>query len=107
MKIKGFTPVEVFSTSFADIFKPAFTLAEVLITLGIIGIVAAMTLPSILQKRERLSTVVALKKFYSSFQNAIIYPSLIMDRLLTGIPEPIIMIRRLCMHGLMNMLFNT
>ena len=71
MKIKGFTPVEVFSTSFADIFKLAFTLAEVLITLGIIGIVAAMTLPSILQKRERLSIVVALKKFYSSFQNAI------------------------------------
>ncbi len=71
MKIKGFTPVEVFSTSFADIFKPAFTLAEVLITLGIIGIVAAMTLPALLQKQERLSTGVALEKFYSSFQNAI------------------------------------
>lgn len=31
--------------------KTAFTLAEVLITLGIIGIVAAMTLPSIIQKQ--------------------------------------------------------
>ena len=29
--------------------KFAFTLAEVLITLGIIGIVAAMTLPTIIQ----------------------------------------------------------
>lgn len=28
-----------------------FTLAEVLITLGIIGIVAAMTLPALIQKR--------------------------------------------------------
>lgn len=106
MKIKGFTPVEVFSTSFADIFKPAFTLAEVLITLGIIGIVAAMTLPSILQKRERLSTVVALKKFYSSFQNAIIYPSLTMGRLLTGIQRQITMTRKQCMRGLTNMLFS-
>ena len=30
--------------------KAAFTLAEVLITLGIIGIVAAMTMPSLIQK---------------------------------------------------------
>ena len=29
--------------------KQAFTLAEVLITLGIVGIVAAMTLPSLIQ----------------------------------------------------------
>lgn len=28
--------------------KPAFTLAEVLITLGVIGIVAAMTLPTLI-----------------------------------------------------------
>ena len=30
----------------------AFTLAEVLITLGIIGVVAALTLPSVIQKME-------------------------------------------------------
>ena len=29
-----------------------FTLAEVLITLGIIGVVAAMTLPSLIQERQ-------------------------------------------------------
>ena len=34
----------------ADQHKPAFTLAEVLITLGIIGVVAAMTLPALIQK---------------------------------------------------------
>ncbi|MBS5801912.1 MAG: type II secretion system protein [Brachyspira sp.] len=30
----------------------AFTLAEVLITLGIIGIVASLTLPAIIQRRQ-------------------------------------------------------
>ncbi len=30
----------------------AFTLAEVLITLGIIGIVAAMTMPVLIQKKQ-------------------------------------------------------
>lgn len=32
------------------ICQTAFTLAEVLITLGVIGIVASMTLPSLIQK---------------------------------------------------------
>lgn len=32
-----------------SMFKRAFTLAEVLITLGIIGIVAAMTMPALMQ----------------------------------------------------------
>ena len=30
------------------VFKSAFTLAEVLITLGIIGVVAAMTIPTLM-----------------------------------------------------------
>lgn len=49
----------------------AFTLAEVLITLGIIGIVAAMTLPSIIQKNHTVTTETRLKKFYSSINQAI------------------------------------
>ena len=32
--------------------KKAFTLAEVLITLGIIGVVAAMTMPTLIQKQQ-------------------------------------------------------
>lgn len=35
--------------------EKAFTLAEVLITLGIIGIVAALTLPTIVQKQNKKS----------------------------------------------------
>ncbi len=51
--------------------RNAFTLAEVLITLGIIGIVAAMTLPSILAKTERQETVAKLKKVYSVLSQGI------------------------------------
>ena len=42
-----------------------FTLAEVLITLGIIGIVAAMTLPTIIQKQQEKTTVIKVKEAYS------------------------------------------
>ena len=45
--------------------KNAFTLAEVLITLGIIGIVAAMTMPTLIQKNNEKATVTKLKKFMS------------------------------------------
>lgn len=58
-------------TTYRKEYQKAFTLAEVLITLGIIGIVAAMTLPDLVQKQQKKQTTVALKKFYSSFQNAI------------------------------------
>ena len=49
-----------------------FTLAEVLITLGIIGIVAAMTLPALVQSHKEKQTVAQLKKFYSVISNAML-----------------------------------
>lgn len=48
----------------------AFTLAEVLITLGIIGVVAALTLPSLVQNYEEKATVTRLKKTYSILNQA-------------------------------------
>ncbi|MBP7211474.1 type II secretion system protein [bacterium] len=48
----------------------AFTLAEVLITLGIIGIVAAMTIPTLSQKTQERETVSKLKKVFSTLTNA-------------------------------------
>ena len=45
-------------------------MAEVLITLGIIGIVAAMTLPSLIQKHQVKVTVTRLKKAYSILSQA-------------------------------------
>ena len=51
--------------------KSAFTLAEVLITLGIIGVVAALTLPSLLANYTKTQTVVQLKKSYSVLEQTI------------------------------------
>ncbi len=48
----------------------AFTLAEVLITLGIIGVVASMTLPTLINRNEEKVTVNKLKKFYSTMNQA-------------------------------------
>ncbi|MBO8430376.1 type II secretion system protein, partial [Spirochaetes bacterium] len=45
--------------------KAAFTLAEVLITLGIIGVVAAMTLPSVINKTRNKELHTAFLKTYS------------------------------------------
>ena len=50
--------------------KKAFTLAEILITLGIIGIVSAMTMPSLIQNYREKQTVTAVKKAYSEFSQA-------------------------------------
>ena len=61
----AFTLAEVFSVHPKDIRKHAFTLAEVLVTLGIIGVVAAMTLPTLIQKHQKKVWVTALKKNYT------------------------------------------
>ena len=53
--------------------KCAFTLAEVLITLGIIGVVAAMTMPVLIQKHTEKITVSRLKKVYSVLSQAYLY----------------------------------
>ncbi len=52
--------------------RAAFTLAEVLITLGIIGVVAAMTLPTLITKHQKDETVTKLKRAYTLTNQAII-----------------------------------
>ena len=66
------------STSFLDTTcdgkrKIAFTLAEVLITLGIIGVVSALTLPSIIHNVQKVILKDQFKRAYSNFYNAIKY----------------------------------
>ena len=51
--------------------KMAFTLAEVLITLGIIGVVAAITIPGLMSKYYEIQTVSRLKETYSILNQAI------------------------------------
>lgn len=51
--------------------KKGFTLAEVLITLVIIGIIAAMTIPTLINKTQEHEHVVALKKAYSIMGQAL------------------------------------
>ncbi|MBR1753903.1 type II secretion system protein [bacterium] len=50
--------------------KYAFTLAEVLITLGIIGVVAALTIPTLMQKTNDKEIVSALSKSFSNLSQA-------------------------------------
>ncbi len=50
--------------------KRGFTLAEVLITLTIIGVVASMTIPSLMQSTNDLQYKVAWKKEFSSISQA-------------------------------------
>ena len=50
--------------------KKAFTLSEVLIALVVIGVVAAITIPTFMTYVEKEKTVTQLKKVYSSLANA-------------------------------------
>lgn len=50
--------------------KKGFTLAEVLITLGIIGIVAALTIPVLIQNHKKQETATKVKAFYSIMSQA-------------------------------------
>ena len=54
-----------------DFKRFAFTLAETLITLTIIGVIAALTVPNLLNKYTKHTYVVGLKKAYSQLQNAV------------------------------------
>ena len=51
--------------------RKAFTLAEVLITLGIIGLVAALTLPLIIEHHNKKVVETRLEKVYSTMNQAI------------------------------------
>ena len=48
----------------------AMTLAEVLITLGIIGVIAAMTIPNLISNYQKTQTIERLKKQYTSLAQA-------------------------------------
>ena len=51
--------------------KSAFTLAEVLLVLAIIGVIAAVTIPAIMQQSSEKKFSALAKKSLSTLQNAI------------------------------------
>lgn len=51
--------------------RNGFTLAEVLITLGIIGVVAALTIPTLVSKYKEKVLVSQVKQAHSQLINAI------------------------------------
>lgn len=53
-----------------ELDKKGFTLAEVLITLGIIGIVAGLTLPALIQKKQDKELISQTKKVYADINSA-------------------------------------
>lgn len=74
MKSNTFTLAEgtVHTALSNSLSKSAFTLAEVLITLGIIGIVAALTMPSLVADKRAKELETALKKNASIIQQAVL-----------------------------------
>ena len=66
---RTYSPINLFS--YSPHKKTAFTLAEVLITLGIIGVVAAMTMPSVIGHYKKQETLSRLKKAYTTINQAL------------------------------------
>ncbi len=58
-------------TTHHSLKRPAFTLAEVLITLGIIGVVAALTIPTLMANHRKKVVETKLEKIYSVMNQAI------------------------------------
>ncbi len=51
--------------------KRAFTLAEVLVTLGVIGVVAVLTVPNLVSNYQKKVYVAQLQKIYNQVSNAV------------------------------------
>jgi len=58
------------NTKLSSKIKKAFTLSEVLITLSIIGVISALTIPTLYNKYQEQITISKLKKFYSTLNMA-------------------------------------
>ncbi len=72
MKLNTGIVVHLLRSKIIKINKLAFTLSEVLITLGIIGVVAAMTIPALMNQANDVELKNKFKKEYSVFSQAIL-----------------------------------
>jgi len=67
--------------------RSAFTLSEVLITLGIIGIVAGMTIPSLINTVEEYIFTNQYKKLYSTISNVVNKTNIDQDYIITAFSD--------------------
>ena len=67
---RTYSPIHLFT--YLPRKRPAFTLAEVLITLGIIGVVAALAIPTLLENHRKQVVTSRLQKFYTTFNQAVL-----------------------------------
>lgn len=65
-------PHSLFKLFSCSTIKLAFTLAEVIITLGIIGIVAEVTIPTLINSINKQQYVASLEKFYTNFNQVLL-----------------------------------
>lgn len=70
--VSGRDSLKLFPCRFSGLFKRkiGFTLAEVLVTLGVIGVVSALTVPTLVKNHQKKTFVVQLHKVYSEIQQA-------------------------------------
>ena len=92
-----------FTSHFSPKRKSAFTLAEVLITLGIIGVVAVLTLPTVLSNIRNVQLETGLKKAYSTLEQALnLYQAENGTRIVAGTAEHRRMLKTYLMEYIKN-----
>ena len=70
--VEGYKPLYDSVSKLATPFKKAFTLAEIMITIGIIGVVAAITIPLLMQNSNSKKFTTQFKKSLSTLNQAAI-----------------------------------
>ena len=78
--------------------QTAFTLAEVLITLGIIGVVAAMTLPSLIANHQKQVYVTGAKKAVNTVSN--MFYKIMADEEVASVKDTSIFAKSYCVSNL-------
>ena len=68
--LSAFSGFKSFEKDYCRYGRTAFTLAEVMITLGVIGVVAALTMPTLIKHYKQHQTISQLKKVYTVLNQA-------------------------------------
>ncbi len=67
---RTYSPIDLLTYTLKK--KAAFTLAEVLITIGIIGVISAITLPVLINQYQKQTYITGLQKFYTQISQVML-----------------------------------